>query len=91
MEKDILSNLKTLEREGRQQLALLRKQKRADRPHREHSTVIREHLQARKSGSYSDPTIELFRLNRLLDRDDLSPQERKSISARRRNLLRQSA
>ena len=88
MEKDILSNLKTLEREGRQQLALLRKQKRANRPHREHSTIIREHLRARKSG---DPAVELFLLNRLLDRDDLSPKERKSISARRRNLLRQSS
>lgn len=86
-ETEVLSNLKALEREGRKQLASLRRQKRESRARREHTTLVREHLQARKSGEYQDPTTELFRLNRFLDRDDLSPEERKAFSARRRTVL----
>jgi hypothetical protein len=90
MEKDILSNLIALEREGRKQLAALRRQKRADRPHVQHSTLVREHLRARKSGDYKTPTDELRYLNRFLDRDDLTPEERKAFSARRRKILKGS-
>lgn len=88
MEKDILSNLKTLEREGRKQLASLRQSKRAGRPKRTHTHLMCEHLRARQSGQFTNPESELFAINRLLDRDDLSAEERKVFTARRRTLFR---
>jgi len=91
MEKDILSNLKALEREGRKQLASLRKSKRAGRNKQTHTHFMSDHLRARKSGQFSNPDSELFAVNRLLDRDDLSAEDRKAFSARRRILIRVGA
>lgn len=88
MEKDILSNLKALARQGRLELAALRKRKRKGNGPKQHSLLMEKHGQARKSGLFQDLSTELFAVNRILDQDTLSAEDRKAFSRRRRDLLK---
>lgn len=82
MEKEILDKLKALEKEGRARLAEVRRNKRRNRPTREHSTTMDHFIQARKSGAVD----ESYLLNKYLDRDDLTVKDRHALTRRRRLL-----
>jgi hypothetical protein len=84
MEKDILAKLKALEKEGRSRLAAIRRAKREARPKQNHTLVMSEFLQARKS----EAVDESYLLNKYLDKDDLTVKERHSLTNRRRTVLR---
>jgi hypothetical protein len=88
MEKEILDKLKALARQGRKDLASLRRRKREGNGPKHHTFLMEKHGQARKSGLFQDLSSELFAVNRILDRDNLSAEDRKSFTRRRRDLLK---
>jgi hypothetical protein len=87
MEKDTLHNLRELSTAARRKLAQVRRNKREDsRKPRTH--LVSQHLADRRSGIYTTSDAELFIINKILDSDDLAPQDRKTFSQRRRILLK---
>jgi hypothetical protein len=86
MEKEILQQLKSLEREGRNRLAEIRRLKKESRPSRRHSQTMEEFLRARKSGVVD----ESYLLNKFLDKDDLPVADRHALTRRRRLLGRKN-
>ena len=83
-EAEILSELKSLAKEGREKLAEIRRIKKESRPPKSPSLKMSQFIKARKS---VDPETELFMLNRLLDRDDLTRSERNSLKVRRKSVM----
>jgi len=84
METELLTRLKALEKEGRTRLAEIRRLKRESRPPKSPSRKMSQFIKARKSVN-SD--VELHMINQLLDRDDLTKNERHSLKLRRKAVL----
>lgn len=84
MRKTILKSLKNLTKEGRSRLAEIRRIKRESKPPKSPSQRMAEFIKARKS---VDIDTELFMINKLLDRDDLTQNERCSLRNRKKSLL----
>ena len=86
VEKETLEEIKALEKKARKLLASVRRARRESRPRAVYSYLVDHHVRARKSGDFTDANHEIYTLDKLLERDDLSASERKTFNRRKKSL-----
>jgi hypothetical protein len=57
-----------------------------DITYRGHSYLVALHVRSRNAGSFDTPEQEIFELNKLLENDGLTSNERRSFNRRKRKL-----
>lgn len=85
--KELVKQIKALNKEAKTRLAEIRRAKRESRPPKSSSRRMAEFIKARQS---VEADAELFMINRLLDLDDLTDNERNSLRFRKNTLLNRS-
>ena len=82
----VFERLREMDRLGKALLADVRARKRRNRKERDFTPAIADLRSMREGGCTAE--AELFQVNKVLDRDDLSMKERRSVKKRRTALLK---